>query len=138
MLIKTIKYEDYNGTEREEEFCFHLTKAELMEMQLSINGGLESLVRQIVMTQDTAKIIKIFKEIIIKSYGVKSLDGKRFIKDEEITKEFTQTEAYSQLFMELATDADKAAAFINGILPSDLKEEINAESVPELKALTSE
>lgn len=136
MIVRNIKYTDYNGNEREEEYCFHLTKAELMEMQLSVNGGLEALVRQIVMTQDTKKIVSIFKEIIMKSFGVKSLDGKRFIKDEDVLKEFMQTEAYSQLFIELATDADKAAAFIEGILPADLKEEIDAANIPELQALT--
>lgn len=117
MLKKTIKYTDYDGVERSEDFYFNLTKAELTEMNLSVKGGLENLIKQIVAAQDTPEIIKIFKEIILKSYGQKSLDGKRFIKSPELTEEFTQTEAYSELFMELATNADAATAFINGIVP---------------------
>lgn len=117
MLKKTIKYTDYDGVERSEDFYFNLSKAELTEMNLSVKGGLENLIKQIVAAQDTPEIIKIFKEIILKSYGQKSLDGKRFIKSPELTEEFTQTEAYSELFMELATNADAATAFINGIVP---------------------
>jgi len=126
MLKKTIKYTDYDGNEREEDFYFNLTKAELMEMELSTEGGLEKLIQQIVSTRDTKKIVEVFKMIILKSFGVKSLDGKRFIKNEQVLEEFTQTEAYSELFTELALDDKAASDFINGIVPkmdiSDHKE----------------
>lgn len=118
MLKKTITYTDYNGTERTEDFYFNLTKAELMEMQLSKNGGLDVSIRKIVDSQDAPGIIKIFKDLILKAYGEKSDDGKRFMKSKEISDAFSQTEAYSQLFMELATDADAASKFINGIVPA--------------------
>ena len=117
MLKKSITYTDYNGTERTEDFYFNLTKAEIMEMEMSTAGGLSEMLQNIVKAQDAPSIIKIFKELVLKAYGQKSPDGKRFIKSEELSTEFSQTEAYSQLFMELATDADAAAKFVNGIVP---------------------
>lgn len=118
MVTKTITYVDYNGTERTEDFYFNLTKAEAMEWEMSKAGGLAELIKKVVAAQDMPTLISLFKELILKSYGEKSLDGKRFIKSKEISEAFSQTEAYSQLFMELATDADKAAAFVNGIVPA--------------------
>ena len=117
MLKKTMTYVDYDGNQRTEDFYFNLTKAEIMEMDLSASGGLDKLITKIVAEQDGAKIIEIFKKIILGAYGEKSLDGKRFVKSPELSEAFSQTEAYSDLFMELATDAEKAAAFINGIVP---------------------
>lgn len=122
MLKKTIKYTDYEGVEREEDFYFNLNKAEVMEMQLSTDGTLTKFIEKIIAEKRVPELVKIFKELILKSYGEKSLDGKRFIKNDKILEEFTQTEAYSNLFMELSTDADAAAAFINGIIPKDLVE----------------
>ena len=120
MLTKKITYVDYNGTERTEDFYFNLTEAEVMEMELSTTGGLAEMITRIVEAQDIPAIIKIFKEIILKAYGEKSADGKRFIKSEEISAGFSQTEAFSKLFMELATDDKAAADFINGITPSNV------------------
>lgn len=120
MLKKTIEYVDYNGVERKEDFYFNLTKAEIMEMEMSTEGGLAEMIEKIVATQNTPAIIKIFKQLVLKAYGEKSPDGKRFIKSEELSSAFEQTEAYSELFMELATDADAAAKFVNGIVPSDI------------------
>ena len=124
MITKTIKYTDYNGVEREEKFLFNLTKAELMEMEMSTTGGMAETIQKIVETQDAPAIIKIFKELVLKAYGEKSADGKRFIKVNEagvpLSIGFSQTEAYSQLFMELATDAEAAANFVKGIVPNDI------------------
>ena len=121
MIKKTIKYVDYNGNERTEDFYFNLTKAELTEMELSIEGGLTATIEKIVESKDNKQIVELFKEIILKSYGEKSSDGKRFIKSKELTEAFTQTEAYSELFMELALKEDAAAEFVNGIMPSSMK-----------------
>ena len=118
MLKKTITYTDYNGVERTEDFYFNLTKAESMEMEIGTTGGLAAMIKRIIDDKDAPAIIKIFKELVLKAYGEKSADGKRFVKSEEISNGFAQTEAYSQLFMELATDADAAAAFVNGIIPN--------------------
>lgn len=131
MLKKTIKYNDYDGNEREEDFYFNLDEAELMEMELTTNGGLAAKIERIVKEQDNAKIIQIFKDIIIKSYGKKSEDGRRFIKNDEIREEFTQTRAYSVLFMELSSDADAATKFIEGIIPGNI--DMNDPKVIEMK-----
>lgn len=120
MLKKTITYTDYNDNERTEDFYFNFSKAELTEMELSTVGGLTELIEKIVNTQDGPKLVKIFKDLVLNAYGEKSADGKRFVKTEEIRNAFAQTEAYSELFMELATDANAASAFINGIMPKDL------------------
>lgn len=122
MVKKTITYKDYNDVERTEDFYFNLTKAELMEMELSTSGGLAEMIQNIVQTQDMPSIVKVFKDLVLKSYGEKSADGKRFMKVNDagapLSIAFSQTEAYSQLFMELATDADKASEFVNGIIPN--------------------
>ena len=135
MLKKEIKQTDYNGVERKETFLFHLTKAELMEMEMGTVGGLTESITNIINSQNTPEIIKIFKEIILKAYGEKSADGKRFIKVDNagvpLSIGFSQTEAYSELFMELATNADEAAKFIQGIMPSDV--EISDEQIEKIK-----
>lgn len=118
MLKKTITYTDYNEITHTETYYFNLSKAECMEMEMSTSGGLTEMINKIIETQDVPAIIKIFKDLILKAYGVKSPDGKRFIKSEELSTAFAQTEAYSVLFMELATNAEEAAAFVNGIMPS--------------------
>lgn len=119
MLKKTMTYTDYNGTERTEDFYFNLSKAELMEMELSVNGGLAEMLQNIVNSQDSPAIVKTFKEIILKAYGRKTPDGRGFEKSEELSRAFSQTEAYSDLFMLLATNAEEAAKFVNGIVPQD-------------------
>lgn len=118
MLKKTITYKDFNDVERTEDFYFNLTQAEVTEMEMSTSGGLAEMLQRIVAAKDIPTIIKVFKDIILRSYGIKSADGKRFIKSTTIAEEFTQTNAYSQLFMELATNADRAAEFINAIMPA--------------------
>lgn len=124
MITETIKYTDYNGVEREEKFLFNLSEAELMEMEMGTTGGLAETIQKIVETKDAPQIIKIFKDLILKAYGEKSADGKRFIKINDagvpLSIGFSQTEAYSKLFMELATNSEKAAKFVNGIVPSNL------------------
>lgn len=117
MLKKTITYTDYDGVERTEDFYFNLTRAELLEMELDVTGGMTKYIEYIIAAQDVSKLMRIFKEIILKAYGQKSPDGRRFIKSQEITDEFTQTEAFSNLYMELTNDAKKATDFINGIIP---------------------
>lgn len=124
MIAKTIKYKDYNGVEREDKFFFNLTQAEITEMELSVDGGLADMIKNIVQAQNQKEIIKIFKKLILKAYGEKTADGKRFRKTDDngnaLSVAFSETEAYSKLFMELATDDEKAAEFVNGIMPSDI------------------
>ena len=120
MIKKTITYEDYNGVERTENFYFNLNKAEVLEMEMGTEGGMAESIQKIVDAKDAAAIIRVFNDLVLKAYGVKSDDGRRFIKSKELSEAFSQTEAYSQIFMELATDADAAAKFVNGIIPADL------------------
>ena len=122
MLKKTIKYRDYNDNELEEDFYFNLTQSELMKLQTSIPGGLEQMLKTIINTKDGNAIMEMFAKILHIAYGQKSPDGRRFVKSEEISQAFEQTLAYDQLYMELVTDADKAAAFIKAILPSNITE----------------
>lgn len=119
MLKLTRTYTDYNGVSRTEDFYFNLTKAEILEMELGTSGGFVEMIQSIVDAKDAPAIISVFKKLILKAYGIKSPDGKRFIKSEEISKEFSETEAYSDLFMELATNTDSASNFVNGVVPAD-------------------
>lgn len=121
MYKRNMTYIDFNGEERNEDFFFNLTKAEITEMELSTEGGLGATITRITKAKDTPSIIKIFKELILKSYGVKSPDGKRFIKSPQLSEEFAQTNAYSDLFVTLASDSKEAAEFVNGIIPADIK-----------------
>jgi len=118
MLKKTMTYTDYNGVTRTEDFYFNLSKAEVSEMELSVDGGMTEQLQKIVAAQDAKEIIRVFKDLILRSYGEKSPDGRRFIKNQELREAFSQTEAYSDLFTELATNAESAAAFVNGIIPT--------------------
>ena len=133
MFVKNFKYTDFNGVEREENIRFHLTKAEIYEMALTTEGGLAELIDRIVKANDRVEIIKIFKEIILKSYGEMSPDGKYFLKEDEngnpLSRKFAQTEAYSMLFTELAEDDKAASEFINGIMPRELIEEAKSKGL---------
>lgn len=121
MITKEITYTDYNGQERTEKYQFNFTKAELTEMELSVNGGLSAMMERIKETDDRPELMRIFKELILKAYGVKSADGKRFVKSDELRTEFSQTEAYSELYMELMTNTESAITFFNGLIPNDIK-----------------
>ena len=117
MLAKKIAYVDYNGNPREEVFYFNLSKAEIMEMELGVAGGMTRMIEAMVAAEDGPGLSKLYKEIILKAYGEKSADGRRFVKSQELRDAFEQTDAYSELYMELVTDADKASEFVNGIMP---------------------
>lgn len=123
MLKKTIEYEDYNGEKVTEDFYFNLTKAECMELNFGEDGGLENYIRSIVNERDIKKILEIFKKIVLISYGKKSPDGKRFIKNDQIRDEFLQSPAYSDLFMELMDNEETMADFVNGIIPQAAPEQ---------------
>ena len=120
MLKKTITYMDYNGTQRTEDFYFNLSKAEVAEMELSVEGGFSKMLEELVASKDNVRIVELFKQMVLKSYGEKSADGRRFVKSPEISEAFAQTEAYSEIFMELALNEEAAAAFVNGIMPASL------------------
>lgn len=133
MLKKTIKFTDYDGNPREEDFFFNLNKAELTIMEMSEVGGFKKKMERVIKAQDGPALIKAFQDIIHASYGVKSPDGRKFIKNEEVFEEFRQTEAYSELIMELLSDEKGAADFISKVLPPDVAAEASAEmpAIPE-------
>lgn len=119
MLKLNRTYTDFSGNQRTEDFFFNLTKAECLEMELSTEGGMEQMMRRIIAAQDMPTIAATFKKIILSAYGEKSPDGRRFIKSKELSDAFSQTNAYSDLYWELSTDADAAAKFVNGIIPTE-------------------
>ena len=124
MLKKTITYTDYDGLERTEEFRFNLTKAELVDMELTTAGTFSETMNRIIAEKDIIRIAKLFKELLLKSYGVKSDDGKRFIKSQELSEAFSQTEAYSDLYIELLSNPEEAAKFFAEVAPK--MEEVSA------------
>lgn len=128
MLKKTITYTDYNGLERTEDHYFHLNKAEIMKLQVTTVGGLHAMLSKIVASHDYPAIYKTFEEIVDLAYGIKSADGKSFMKYDDnghyYYKDFKETEAYPQLIMELATDSKAATDFVNGIVPGDMSKQI--------------
>lgn len=134
MLKKTITFTDYNGVERTEDFYFNLNKAEVMEMEMGTTGGFAEMINGIIAAKDVPALISIFKDMILKAYGQKSPDGRRFIKSKELSEEFSQTEAYVSLYMELATDDEAAANFVNGIMPHDLVNEVQQQGAANLLA----
>lgn len=134
MLKKEITYTDYDDVKRTEVFMFNLSKAEIMELELGMKGGLSSIITQLIKTNDTPKIVALFKEVILKAYGEKSADGKRFIKINDdgisLSNRFAQTAAYSVLYMELSTNDEAAAEFIKGIMPKGV--EVDTKNIPEI------
>lgn len=124
MRKETVTYTDYNGVERTEDFFFNLNKAEIMEMEMGVKGGLAEQINAIVKAEDSPAIIALFKDLVLRSYGVKQPDGRGFKKTKELRDEFEWHPAYSVLFMKLATDADAAAAFVNGIVPADMAKQL--------------
>lgn len=123
MVKKTITYEDFDGNTRTEDFYFNLSKNELIDMNYSKKGGLDKIIEKMIKTKDAPGMILLVKDLVRKSYGVKSEDGREFMKSKKIRKAFEQTNAYSELFMSLAANEEEALAFIKGIMPKDLAEE---------------
>lgn len=121
MLKKTIKYTDYNGRERSEDFYFNLSKAEIAEMELTTQGGLQNMLSRFIKAEDQPSLFKVFKEFILKTYGERDVDGKRFIKNNgELAKAFVETEAYSELFIELISSPNAMSDFVLAVIPADM------------------
>lgn len=134
MYKKTIKYTDYNGKERQEDFYFYLNEVEVSEMETSVEGGFSAMIKRMIDAEDNAGLINAVKDLILKSYGIKSEDGRLFIKKPEYVEEFTQTPAYPALYMELATDANQASEFVNHIFPAKLIAQAEKAKVENLTA----
>ena len=139
MYVREMEYTDFNGVTRKEKFYFNLTKAEILDLELGKTGGLTEYIKKIVEAQDTPTIMALFKSLLLKSYGVKSDDGRRFIKNDQVREDFEQTQAFSDLYMLLALNDDEASKFVNAIVPDDMKvsEEQKAQFVKELVPSTA-
>lgn len=120
MLKKTISYTDYDGNQRTEDFYFNLSKAEITEMELSMEGGMRAYIQRIIAAKSQLELVKLFKDVVLKSYGKKSADGRLFMKNDAIRAEFEAHPAYSMIYMDLVADEAKASAFVNGIMPADM------------------
>lgn len=132
MYVKEITYTDFNGIKRTEKFYFNLTKAEILDMQLTTTGGMTEYISKIIAAQNTPELISLFKKLILASYGVKSDDGRRFIKNDEVRDDFAQTQAFSDFYMELTTNDEAASDFIKGVLPADI--DISDENIDKVIA----
>ena len=126
MIKKTVTYKDYNGIERTETFYFHYTPAELLDMEMSTEGGFAERVQRIIDAKDQTSLLKVIKKFVLDAYGVKSDDGRRFIKSADVKEAFVECPAYSEIYMELLSDDAVAAEFINGIIPDDMRDRISA------------
>lgn len=134
MLKKPITYSSFDGEQTYTDiFYFNLTEAEIMKMEMAKNGGLEAAITEMIRTKNGADILATYEDLILRSYGIRSEDGKRFIKSKELSEEFSQTDAFSKLFMELVTDANAAAAFINGIIPPEVASKIDQDELERKK-----
>ena len=133
MIKKNVEYTDFNGEKRTETLYFNLTEADLMDMELSEDGGLSERLTKIIENDDKAGLLRFLKEFILNSYGEKSEDGRRFVKNDTIRSEFAQTEAFSKLLMDMLMDEKAAADFVNGIVPASLKEYASKMAAPESK-----
>lgn len=138
MIVEHVKYPTFDGTEIEEDFYFNFTEAEITEMELSYPGGLKKELQRIMDAKNQTEIIKVFKRLLLQAYGQKSPDGKYFEKSEEISRKFSQTNAYSQLFMKLAYDDEYAAKWVNGVIPTSMLEEAaKSATTPALAPVTN-
>jgi hypothetical protein len=129
MLKRDITYEDFDGNEVTDTYYFNLTRTELIELEAGYEGGLELALRRIIETKDRKQLISEFQRIILAAYGVRSEDGKRFIKNDQVREEFKQTPAFDALFMDLATSDDSASIFIKGVVPKDFAKQIEKSEV---------
>ena len=124
MLKNTITYTDYDGMERTEDFWFNLSKTELTKLDAELPGGVLGVLRKIIDKKDRKALVDFIETLILRSYGVKTLDGKRFVKTPEMAEEFMQTPAYDELFMSILSDTDSQTSFINGVIPQSMAKEI--------------
>lgn len=127
MIKKTITYVDFNGNERTEDFYFNLSKAELMRMELGVKGGMTEMMNRMIAAQDAPAMMEVFENLVRQSYGVKTPDGRGFVKRPEDYEAFKSTEAYSELFVELITNPDACAEFFNGVIPANLAKQVEEE-----------
>ena len=124
MIKKTVTYNDYNDVQRTETHYFNFNEAEILEMEMSVEGGFAERVQRIIDAKEQSALLRVIKNFVLDAYGVKSEDGKRFIKNDEVRDAFVQSPAYSKIFMELVTNDVLAAEFVNGVVPESMRDRI--------------
>ncbi len=124
MIKKTVTYKDLNGKERTETFYFHYFESEIMDMEMSEEGGLAERIQRIIDAKDQASLLKVIKKFVVDAYGIKSDDGRRFIKNKDVKDAFVECPAYSKIYMELLTNDELAAEFVNKVVPEDMAEQL--------------
>lgn len=125
MIKKTVTYKNFNDVEVTEDCYFNYTEAQLADLEMSVGGGLSATLRSLSAAQNETELYKFFRQLILGAYGIKSPDGRKFMKSKEISEDFEQTAAYNAIFMELVTDTDKAIEFVNNLIPESLKEKMS-------------
>ena len=126
MIKQDITYTNFEGEQETETLYFHLNKVELMEMQVSEKRGLAQYITDIQKAENNKEIFRLFKEIVLRAYGERSEDGKKFIKNERLREEFEGSLAYEELMVKLVTETDFAVKFVNGIMPAGMADQIAA------------
>lgn len=138
MFQEKITYTDYDGVERTETFYFNLSRAEITELQLTYPGGYAEHIEKVTESRDRPAIVKMFKDLIFRTYGEKSEDGRRLVKSEELSRAFIETPAYDELFMRIASDPDYATRFVAGVMPDFGNPDAKAEVIAKTKARIDE
>lgn len=126
MIKKTVTYKDLNGNDRTESFYFHFYESEILEMEMSVEGGFAERIQRIIDAKDQPSLIREIKKFVLNAYGVKSDDGKRFIKNDDVKDAFVQSPAYSKIFMELVMDDKVASEFVKGVVPAEMSDRVAA------------
>jgi hypothetical protein len=116
MIKKEIHFTDFDGNNQVEEAYFNLTEPEIVRLDAKFVGGLDAFTKNIDPVNRPEEVVDLFEDVLSSSYGVKSEDGRRFVKDPVVVGQFLDSAAYSALFMELLGDAEAAAAFMEGVL----------------------
>ena len=129
MFMHTVKYEDFNGVQKERDIYFNMSEPEMTFWETSESGGLSNIIDRITKTKDTPMIMKYFEEIIDRSYGIKSDDGESFDKSEAILNKFKHSKAFEVFFMQLISDPDFAIKWIQGLLPAKYRDAISKEEM---------
>lgn len=125
MIKKTVTYKNFNDVEVTEDCYFNYTESQLADLEMSVGGGLSATLRSLSAAQNETELYKFFRQLILGAYGIKSADGRKFMKSKEISEDFEQTAAYNAIFMELVTNTDKAIEFVNNLIPESLKEKMS-------------
>lgn len=122
MFKKTIKYEDFNGEQQEEDFYFHMSKAELIEM--AADGDIQKRLQRIIESKDNRKIFDEFKALLANAVGLRSEDGRTFRKDDYARAQLMESPAFDELVLELCTDAKAATEFVTNLIPQKMQKEL--------------